>query len=106
MNMPVVRVIFACLVSGCFGLTLSPREALVAQSAATNVHATRRVQTTLGPIEGRLDGEVSAFTGIPYAESPVGRLRFRAPEPKRPWSSVFDATKPALLTNVRRESVK
>ena len=97
MNTPVVRVVFACLVSGCFGLTLSPQEVLVAQSAATNIRATPRVQTTLGPIEGRMDGEVSAFTGIPYAEPPVGTRRFRAPEPKRPWTAVFDATKPGPL---------
>jgi para-nitrobenzyl esterase len=87
----------ACLVSGYFGLTPSPREALVADSAPTNIQATPRVQTTLGPVEGRLDGEVSAFTGVPYAESPVGTRRFRAPEPKRPWTSVFDATKPGPL---------
>lgn len=86
-----------CLVSGCFGLTPSPREALAADSAQTNIQATPRVQTTLGPVEGRLDGEVSAFTGIPYAEPPVGPRRFRAPEPKRPWTSVFDATKPGPL---------
>jgi para-nitrobenzyl esterase len=87
----------ACLVSGYFGLTPSPREALVADSAPTNIQATPRVQTTLGPVEGRLDGEVSAFTGIAYAQSPVGTRRFRAPEPKRPWTSVFDATKPGPL---------
>jgi para-nitrobenzyl esterase len=86
----------ACL-SGWFGLAVSPREALAADSAQTNIQATPRVQTTLGPVEGRLDGAVYAFTGIPYAESPVGTRRFRAPEPKRPWTSVFDATKPGPL---------
>ncbi|KAH1187914.1 acetylcholinesterase isoform X2 [Mauremys mutica] len=38
-----------------------------------------------------LSGQVSAFLGIPYAEPPVGRLRFRRPEPKRGWSGVLDA---------------
>lgn len=71
--------------------------ALVAGSAQTNIRVTPRVQTTLGPVEGRLDGGVSAFTGIPYAESPVGTRRFRATESKRPWTSVFDATKPGPL---------
>ncbi|KAH7951795.1 hypothetical protein HPB52_012996 [Rhipicephalus sanguineus] len=34
------------------------------------------------------------FIGIPYANPPVGRLRFRKPEPKAPWSGVYDATFP------------
>ncbi|GAA4487741.1 carboxylesterase/lipase family protein [Microbacterium panaciterrae] len=33
----------------------------------------------------------AAFLGIPFAEAPVGELRFAAPEPKRPWQGVFDA---------------
>ena len=71
--------------------------ALVADSAPTNAQAIPRVQTTLGPVEGRLDGEVHAFTGIPYAEPPVATRRFRAPVPKRPWTAVFNATKPGPL---------
>lgn len=34
-----------------------------------------------------------SFKGIPYAEPPVGDLRFRAPRPNRPWEGVRDATK-------------
>uniref|UniRef100_A0A1I8NNU3 carboxylesterase n=1 Tax=Stomoxys calcitrans TaxID=35570 RepID=A0A1I8NNU3_STOCA len=33
------------------------------------------------------------FRGIPYAEAPSGPKRFKAPVPKRPWTSFFDATK-------------
>nr|XP_060635748.1 acetylcholinesterase [Anolis sagrei ordinatus] len=39
-----------------------------------------------------LEGHVSAFLGVPFAEPPVGRLRFRRPEPARPWSHVLDAS--------------
>ncbi|XP_070551084.1 esterase SG1-like [Ptychodera flava] len=36
---------------------------------------------------------VHVYKGIPYAEAPVGNLRFRAPRPKGPWDGVHDATK-------------
>ncbi|XP_070551025.1 fatty acyl-CoA hydrolase precursor, medium chain-like [Ptychodera flava] len=35
--------------------------------------------------------KVHVFQGIPFAEPPVGGLRFRAPEPKSPWQGVRDA---------------
>ncbi|MFF9012135.1 carboxylesterase/lipase family protein [Streptomyces sp. NPDC014870] len=34
---------------------------------------------------------VAAFLGVPYAQAPVGPLRFRAPEPVEPWDGVRDA---------------
>ncbi|KAK8788053.1 hypothetical protein V5799_022172 [Amblyomma americanum] len=36
---------------------------------------------------------VDAFYGIPYAEPPVGELRFQRPRRLRPWKGVFNATK-------------
>ena len=33
------------------------------------------------------------FSGIPYAKPPVGKLRFRRPEPAEPWEGTLDASK-------------
>lgn len=34
---------------------------------------------------------VTAFLGIPFAEPPVGKRRFRHPEPKHRWSGLYEA---------------
>ncbi|KAM3823944.1 acetylcholinesterase [Vipera latastei] len=55
-----------------------------------------KVATQTGWVRGLrtpvLNGHVSAFLGIPFAEPPVGRLRFLRPEPVKPWQHVLDAT--------------
>ncbi|WP_040761579.1 carboxylesterase/lipase family protein [Spirosoma panaciterrae] len=43
-----------------------------------------------GQISGTLnkDGDVHIFRGIPFAAPPVGDLRWKAPQPVKPWSGV------------------
>lgn len=38
------------------------------------------------------DRRVDAYMGIPYAEAPVGDLRFQKPRPVSPWKGVYNAT--------------
>jgi para-nitrobenzyl esterase len=50
-------------------------------------------QTSIGEVQGTtLDSGVHAFLGIPFAEPPVGQLRFQPPVARAPWSGVLDAT--------------
>ncbi len=56
------------------------------------------VTTSIGAVRGEYvaDGDYVAFRGMPYAQAPVGNLRFEAPVPfQRPASpsSIRDATK-------------
>lgn len=41
------------------------------------------VRTTAGMLHGCRESGVAVFRGIPYAEPPVGALRFAAPRPVR-----------------------
>ena len=41
-----------------------------------------------GDIRGSVDGSVSIYRGVPFAAPPVGPLRWRPPQPVRPWEGV------------------
>jgi para-nitrobenzyl esterase len=49
------------------------------------------VRTAAGPVRGRAENGIAVFRGIPFAQPPVGPLRFAAPEPARPWDGVREA---------------
>jgi para-nitrobenzyl esterase len=48
--------------------------------------------TTSGLLQGTLEDGVAVFRGIPYAQPPVGPLRFAPSQPPEPWSGVRHAT--------------
>ncbi|MEW2354865.1 carboxylesterase family protein [Spirillospora sp. NPDC029432] len=50
-----------------------------------------RVRTTEGVVQGRRRRGHAVFRGVPYAQPPVGTLRFAAPAPPLPWDGTRQA---------------
>ncbi|XP_029834167.3 acetylcholinesterase [Ixodes scapularis] len=52
--------------------------------------------TKLGKLRGNrlkiLGNVIEEYVGIPYAEPPIGDLRFKEPVPRSPWKGTYDAT--------------
>ena len=44
--------------------------------------------TNAGKVAGFKEGNINVFKGIPFAAPPVGELRWKAPQPIKPWSGV------------------
>ena len=54
-------------------------------SAFWSMHWNPVVNTSRGMLLGYDDGQVRTFLGVPYAEPPVGDLRWAPPAPKQAW---------------------
>jgi para-nitrobenzyl esterase len=78
----------------CIGL-LATAEVSHASSKKTHVAPgdPTVVVTDKGAVRGLVNDGVREFKGIPYADPPVGNLRWQLPHGKKPWNGVLDATK-------------
>ncbi|KAI0819594.1 carotenoid ester lipase precursor [Trametes gibbosa] len=45
-------------------------------------------------VVGTSDGRIDQFLGVPFAQPPVGNLRFRSPQPVTPYVGLINATTP------------
>lgn len=68
-------------------LLLAPLFAASAQTPVT------RVKVDTGILQGATHEGIASFKGIPFAAPPVGRNRWRAPQPAAQWKGVREATR-------------
>ncbi|MGA2576413.1 MAG: carboxylesterase family protein, partial [Bryobacteraceae bacterium] len=61
---------------------------IVGHAAAATVD---EVRVESGALKGAIAGGIVAFKGIPYAASPTGQNRWRAPQPVAAWKGVRSA---------------
>jgi para-nitrobenzyl esterase len=57
------------------------------------------VLTHDGEVQGEIDDGLTIYRGVPFAVPPIGDLRWRAPQPVKPWESTLRTTnfKPACM---------
>ncbi|MCE9521289.1 MAG: carboxylesterase family protein [Alphaproteobacteria bacterium] len=75
------------------------RAGVAAVLALFLVAVANAVEIEGGRIEGVKDGDLTVYKGVPFAAPPTGALRWRAPQPVRPWSGVrrAEAFAPACM---------
>jgi len=60
--------------------------------AATAASPALRIDAPAGQMEGQMDGPIRVFKGIPFAQPPVGALRWKAPVALPRWAGVKTTT--------------
>ena len=68
-------------------MALTMASADLARAQAPTVH------TSTGSVAGSAADGVAVFKGIPYAQPPIGPLRWKPPQPVAAWTGTRDATK-------------
>jgi para-nitrobenzyl esterase len=81
------RALLASLLAGIGLMTTNPAQA---QKAGPDPAV---VRTASGHVRGVIRDGLREFKGIPYAQSPVGDLRWTLPRAAKPWKGVLDAGK-------------
>ncbi|MBC2604790.1 carboxylesterase family protein [Pelagicoccus albus] len=66
-----------------------------ASSLSANDSSAPRATTPLGILEGLHDSEsnLDLYLGVPFAQPPVGALRWKAPQPMQKWDDIREAKK-------------
>ena len=83
---------YIAVFTGILFLTWPPTRAVPAYEGKSPVY-TKPVSLKQGDVRGVVisDGAVELYAGIPYAQPPVGELRWKEPQDPLPWDGVLDA---------------
>jgi para-nitrobenzyl esterase len=84
------RLLTAAALAGALA-SATPALAATSQPKPSPKNVGTVVRTRAGVIRGTARGNVLRFLGVPYAAPPVGPLRWRPPQPVRPWRGVRSA---------------
>lgn len=78
---------------------------LISHTSGQRVNNSQIFRTVSIPDLGKVKGKIFKsiwterpflqFFDVPYAEPPIGELRFKSPEPVSSWNKVHDATRPS-----------
>jgi para-nitrobenzyl esterase len=80
-NLRLLLMILAALLFG--GIALKTAKA--ADATADSRRRSAVVKLDSGEVRGVVSGGLTIVKGMPYAAPPVGKLRWRAPQPVQPW---------------------
>jgi para-nitrobenzyl esterase len=84
----ITKLSLPLVLSGLF-VALIPLSSLASEGGPVASVSGGEIRGTLIP------GIGSVFRGVPFAQPPVGDLRWREPQPVLPWKGIRDAAKPA-----------
>lgn len=65
--------------------------AMVSAAAQTALSQIQTAKVTGGEVQGVVADGVASFKGIPFAAPPLGDLRWKAPQPFKPWAGIKKA---------------
>ena len=71
---------------------VAPAGLLVSAAEPSTAAQQDVVRTVAGLVASKPVGDARVFDGIPYAAPPVGALRWKAPQPVKPWDGVRAST--------------
>jgi para-nitrobenzyl esterase len=85
-------IAFCRLVATCLAFTVSIDAKTSPSMSDTAIVAGPVVDAPAGAVAGTAEGDLHVFRGIPYAQPPVGSLRWQPPLPLPRWKGVRAAT--------------
>jgi para-nitrobenzyl esterase len=82
----------SALTTGALASTSATPGAAAASTAPPACSAGTLVHTKDGPVCGTTASGETSYLDIPYAAPPVGNLRWKPPQPVKPWTTTLQAT--------------